>query len=107
MTSISTTPTPYPVAVPANVEQVSRGLTSVQIQWTRSQEHTLFFRIKLYCEAPCTNNAVRSFTTVDTSITVYGLEPDHTYVVQVAAAISDGVLSRYSEPLRVSTATSG
>lgn len=56
---------------------------------------------------PCADTVVRNFTSVDTSVTVHGLEPDHTYVVQVAALTNDGVLSGYSEPLQVSTATSG
>ena len=103
-TSISSTPTPYPVA---NVRQISRGLTSVQLQWTGLQEEISYFRVRLYCVSLCTGNAMKSFTTMDASITVYGLEPDHTYAVQVATVTSDGVMSVYSEPLQVSTAASG
>lgn len=100
-TSISSTPTPYPVA---DVRQISRGLTFVQLQWTVLQEQMSYFRVRLYCVSPCTGNIMKSFTTMDTSITVYGLEPDHTYAVQVATVTSDGVTSAYSEHLQVSTA---
>lgn len=100
-TSISSTPTPYPVA---DVRQISQGLTFVQLQWTVLQEQMSYFRVRLYCVSPCTGNIMKSFTTMDTSITVYGLEPDHTYAVQVATVTSDGVTSAYSEHLQVSTA---
>lgn len=106
-TSISATSTPHPVvAVPANVEQIFQGLTSVQIHWITSQEH-VFFHVKLYCTMSCAGNVMRNLTTENTEITVYGLEPNNTYVVRVAAETSDGILSQFSEPLLVSTVTTG
>ena len=105
-TLISSTPTPPPHPI-ADIKLISRGLTFVQLQWTGIQEQLSYFRVKLYCVSPCTGNVMKSFTTMNTSITVYGLVPGQTYAVQVAAVISDDVISAYSEPLQVSTAANG
>jgi len=102
--TLSTAATPHP---PASVEQTSQGLTSVQIQWTAVSQNNTLFHIKLYCMSSCADNVTKNFTTMDTSITVYGLKPDEIYTVQVAVLTDNTLASEYSEPLQVSTATSG
>lgn len=104
---VAVTPTPQPAAVPVNVKQVSQRLTSLQVQWNVVPQDQLLFHIRIYCVAVCIDNVVKNFTTMDTTITVYGLQPDHVYAVQVAAETNSGVLSRYTEPLQVSTVTTG
>lgn len=104
-TSIYTAPTPLPSTIPVNIEQISRGLTTLQVRWTASQDH-MTFHVRLYCIASC-DDVMRNFTTVDPLLTVYGLRPNQTYAVQVAAVTSNGVLTGYSEPVQVSTVTSG
>ena len=102
-TSVFAAPTSRPVATPTNVEQTSRELDSLQIQWTASEENVLF-HIRLFCVTPCTDGEVRNFETRDTSLTVHGLKPGHTYAVQIAAVTDDDVRSEYSDSLQVSTA---
>ena len=104
-TSVFAAPTSRPVATPTNVEQTSRELDSLQIQWTASEENVLF-HIRLFCVTPCTDGEeVRNFETRDTSLTVHGLKPGHTYVVQIAAVTDNDVRSEYSDSLQVSTAS--
>lgn len=106
-TATTTIPTPQPTAVPANVEQISQGLTSVQFQWTAISQNNAFFHIRLYCVSMCADHVTKNFTTMDTSIMVYGLKPDQTYAVQVGVLTNNGVVIEYSKPLQVSTVTSG
>jgi len=104
---VLTTSSPPVALVPTNVMQTARGLTSVQVQWSSVQDSDYFFHVQLSCRPSCLQDAVRNFTTMDKSLTINSLQPNQIYTLQVAHVADNEIVGLYSDPIQVSTITSG
>lgn len=107
LSDVPTPPVETSTPVPADIRQTGRGLTSVQVQWSSVRDNNALFHIRLSCLHSCSQDVVRNFTTLEKSLTIYGLQPNQIYTLQVADVTNNDIVGIYSDSIQVSTVTSG